>query len=202
MTENVGEIRKRYQPLRERTEELLRQSGIPEGTPEYRKARKNFTKEAYSKGIDEVTKLPVRSLFETRLQEELDRAERNRTPLTLMIVDLNNLKEINKGGLPAGDKALRTVAEKIITSIRRTDYVARYGGDEFAVLLPGATEADVNGVWERFTIGMEGFPYTATASAMQINRGNVEAARTKISEKLKSTKDQTNHDTNAFEMAA
>jgi len=198
---NLKEIRSRYQPLRERSEKLLAESGIHNNTPEFRKARSRFAREAYMSGIDEVTKLPIRSLFETRLQEEISRSERSEMPLTMCIVDLNNLKTINLGGLPEGDKALRNVAEKIIMSIRRTDYAARYGGDEFAILFPGATEDDISIWWERFIEGMRGSNHTVTASAMQIDRGNVNAARTKLTEKLKETKDQNNHTTNVFVMA-
>ena len=79
-------------------------------------------------GIDEVTRLPVRSLFEIKLQDELARSERDGKPLTMGLIDLNLLKKINERGLPEGDKALRSVAEKILGSIRRTDYAARYGG--------------------------------------------------------------------------
>jgi len=151
---NLGEIRKRYQPLRERTDRILRDSGISEG-PEFRKARKKFTKEAYLAGIDEVTLLPIRSLFETRLQEELDRSERNGEPLTMGLIDLNLLRKINKKGLPEGDKALRAVAEKILASIRRTDYAARYGGDEFVIVLPHTPAAPATQIAERIRRAVE-----------------------------------------------
>lgn len=199
---NIGKIRKRYQPLRERAEKLLVESGIQKNAPEFRKARQKFTREAYMAGIDEVTKLPIRSLFETRLEEELNRSEREKKPLTLIFIDLNNLKRINLEGLPAGDKALRTVADKILKSIRKTDYAARYGGDEFAVLLLSATDKDITGVWERLDKAMEGQPYTVTASAMQINKSNINEARIKLTQTLKITKESNNHEINAFKMTA
>lgn len=198
---NLGEIRKRYQPLRERSGKLLSESGIHEDTPEFWKARSKFAREAYMSGIDEVTKLPVRSLFETRLQEEILRSERSKRPLTMCIVDLNNLKIINLKGLPEGDKALRNVAEKIMKSIRRTDYAARYGGDEFAILFPGATEDDIYAWWGRFTEKMQGSNHTVTASAIQISKRNIDAARTQLTTTLKAAKDRNNHSTNAFAMA-
>src|SRR3990167_6458411 len=194
---NLGEIRKRYQPLRERTDRILRDSGISEG-PEFRKARKKFTKEAYLAGIDEVTLLHIRSLFETRLQEELDRSERNGEPLTMGLIDLNLLRKINKKGLPEGDKALRAVAEKILASIRRTDYAARYGGDEFAVLFPGLDVKDINAWWTRFYTGMQAIPYTVTASAMTIDRKNQSEVRTRLSNNIKQTKELNGHKSNSF----
>ncbi|MCL5434944.1 MAG: GGDEF domain-containing protein [Patescibacteria group bacterium] len=199
---HLGEVKKRYKPLRERSEKLLLESGVRENTRVFRRARAKFAREAYMAGIDEVTKLPVRGLFETRLQEEFLRSERSETPLTMCIIDLNNLREINLKGYPEGDRALRNVAEKIIRSIRKTDYAARYGGDEFAILFPGATEDVIPTWWNRFTSEMQGSNHTVTASAIQINRGNIDEARTKLTETLKVTKDQNNHSLNAFAMAA
>ncbi|MGA2967558.1 MAG: GGDEF domain-containing protein [Candidatus Levyibacteriota bacterium] len=198
---NLGAIRKRYRPIRERTEKLLQESGIEKNTSKFKQARRLFSREAYMSGIDEVTKLPIRSLFETRLQEEIDRSERSKAPLTLCIIDLNGLKTINLKGLPEGDKALRNVGEKVIKSIRKTDYAARYGGDEIAILFPGITEDDIFSWWKRFTEKMQGSNHTVTASAMQVNRGNIDAARTRLTEVLKETKDKNNHSTNAFAMA-
>lgn len=149
-------------------------------------------------GIDEVTHLPVRSGFESRLQEEFDRSERSRKPLTMVLVDVNLLKKINEKGLPEGDKALRAIAEQILKSIRRTDYVARYGGDEFAALFPGASTEDIQIWWERFAQGMSELPYTVTASATNINKHNVVKARLTLSDKVKQTKDQNAHNSNAF----
>lgn len=201
MTEigNLGEIRKRYKPLRERTEKILTDSGIPENTPQYKIARKKFTREAYLAGIDEVTKLPVRSGFESRLQEEYARSERGKKPLTMALIDLNYLKKINsEGGLPAGDTALREVASQILRSIRRTDYAARYGGDEFAILFPEAKADDIKKWWDRFNEGMEQTQYTITASAMNITRQTDEETRFTLSDMVKKTKEQNNHNVNAF----
>ncbi len=86
---------------------------------------------------DALTGIGNRRRFEERLALEHARAARTGEPLTLVIVDLDHLKETNDaGGHRAGDAALRRVARHIAANVRSTDLAARIGGDEFAVLLP------------------------------------------------------------------
>ena len=194
MAEDSGEniskltkLRQKYLPLRQKAQENLETSGIKSGT-RFRKARGKFAKEMYKMDYDAVTGLPVRRRFEERLEEELARSERFGTPLTFCLVDLNDLKKINEISYPEGDKALRTVAHAIEETIRETDFVARYGGDEFAILFTGSSEEVLSPWWGRFTEMINGDRYTVTASAMHINRANVEQTRIDITQTLKETK--------------
>ncbi len=88
--------------------------------------------------VDELTGLASRRLFVTRLEEEIRRSDRLRMPLTLLLIDVDNLKAINDsgGGHEVGDEALRVVAESLLATCRQTDLPARFGGDEFAVIAP------------------------------------------------------------------
>ena len=80
-----------------------------------------------------------RRYFHNRLREELARAERTGKPLACLMIDVDNFKEINdRFGHLAGDEALKEVARRAEAEIRAGDTGARFGGDEFAILLSGA----------------------------------------------------------------
>lgn len=89
---------------------------------------------------DAVTGLSNRHVFEQALQAEFERAGRNNTPLSLIVFDIDFFKEYNdKWGHPAGDARLKAVADIIKHTLRKYDIAARYGGDEFAIILSDCT---------------------------------------------------------------
>jgi diguanylate cyclase (GGDEF)-like protein len=92
---------------------------------------------------DPLTGLANRRRLRAEFTEELNRAARYGTPLALLLVDLDRLKEINdQYGHAAGDRALHVVAESLRRSCRATDMAARYGGDEFIVLAVNTTAVE------------------------------------------------------------
>jgi two-component system, cell cycle response regulator len=86
---------------------------------------------------DALTGLANLRAFRARLDEEVKRARRYHTPLTCVMADMDHLKPINDElGHAAGDRAIAAVAAAIRAELRETDFGARYGGDEFVILLP------------------------------------------------------------------
>ena len=87
---------------------------------------------------DALTALPNRILFHDRLEQALRHAEREREPLAVLMIDLDRFKEVNDTmGHANGDLLLRLVGPRLRAVLRARDTIARMGGDEFAVLLPG-----------------------------------------------------------------
>ena len=105
---------------------------------------------------DALTGLKNRLVFQQRLDDEFRRAARYRTPLALVLIDVDQLKAFNEEfGHSVGDDVLRTVARVVKETGRTTDLPARYGGEEFAVLL---TNTDPDGAAisaERFRRAVE-----------------------------------------------
>lgn len=108
---------------------------------------------------DELTKMANFREFERLAGRELERADRYRHTLGLLIFDLDHFKSYNdRFGHAAGNEALRATAATIREGLRGTDYAARYGGEEFAAILP---ETDAEGMWqtaERIRVAIESLP--------------------------------------------
>lgn len=100
-----------------------------------------------------------RRYLEDRLREELARSQRKQQPLVCLLMDVDNFKQINDShGHLAGDVVLREVAARIESQVRASDVTARFGGDEFAVLLPGATVEESLRLSERIRRSVCGAP--------------------------------------------
>jgi diguanylate cyclase (GGDEF)-like protein len=100
--------------------------------------------------VDPLTGLYNRRFAERHVKTEIARARRRGYPLTLVLFDLDNFKQINdRFGHPAGDTVLKGFAERLAQVIREGDLAARLGGDEFMLLLADCKSADVPQVLRR-----------------------------------------------------
>ncbi|MDN5406960.1 diguanylate cyclase [Pseudomonas sp. FSL R10-0056] len=87
--------------------------------------------------IDPLTDLPNRAAWGERLQYEVDQWQKNGNPLLIAMLDLDHFKRINDGyGHLAGDKVLKIIATQLRKHLRPTDFIARFGGEEFVLLMP------------------------------------------------------------------
>ncbi|MDR0302152.1 MAG: diguanylate cyclase [Treponema sp.] len=111
----------------------------------------------YLSTTDQLTRIPNRRAFDNRLNEEWRRAIREKQPITLLMIDVDHFKRYNdKYGHQQGDKALITIAGILgKTATRGGDFAARWGGEEFVMLLPNSDEQAGLKVGEDLRKGME-----------------------------------------------
>lgn len=99
---------------------------------------------------DPLTGLANRRRLEQALHAALQQAAERDGPVALLYIDLDGFKQINdRGGHEAGDQVLRALAQRLQEGVRQSDVVARMGGDEFVVLLPGCNAADARTMAEQ-----------------------------------------------------
>lgn len=137
---------------------------------------------------DALTGVANRRTFEKALQAEISRASRNRTDVTLIMLDVDRFKTLNdEFGHQAGDEVLARVGEALRIACRDSDTAARYGGEEFAVLMPGCSPEEATFAAERlrkrvaaiesvreitFSAGIATFPIHAVTSEELIARAD------------------------------
>lgn len=137
---------------------------------------------------DSLTELPNLAGHRARLSHEMERASRLGTPLSLLLVDVDRLKEVNdRHGHAAGDEAIRLVAESLRQSCRTTDHAARVGGDEFAVVVAGARARDALALAERIRAYLAGRPRGVTVS---IGVADLDSIRSLDPEALRAVADE------------
>jgi two-component system, cell cycle response regulator len=111
---------------------------------------------------DSLTGLLNRTAFFDGFHKEVTRARRYKTPLALIMADLDHFKAINdRHGHPIGDAVLRETARRLRGSIRASDVIGRYGGEEFIVAAPDCNMQDAMALAERFRTCICGLPIPA-----------------------------------------
>lgn len=116
--------------------------------------------------IDPLTEIPNRRFFMKRAKEEFMRAERDHTPISLIMVDIDYFKGFNdRYGHIEGDVTLRKVAEAMKQQLRRPpDCIARYGGEEFIIMLPNTSSEGAEQVAEKLRAKIEALQINNEAS--------------------------------------
>jgi diguanylate cyclase (GGDEF)-like protein len=122
-------------------------------------AIRNVQLAAYSLN-DHLTGAFNRRYVTMRLDEEISRTKRTGEPLSFALIDIDLLKQVNDlHGHPQGDVVIRAVAQLLINQSRAYTVVARYGGDEFAILLPSTPKAGAIGYAERMKRIVASYPF-------------------------------------------
>ena len=174
----AGAVRLRGRQLRERERRLREQ--VEQRTSELRITSQHLAERSRDLEhanaelerlslVDELTRLANRRHFDARLEAEWRRAARAGTVVSLVMADIDFFKPYNDAyGHPAGDEFLRAVGAALAAAVQRAeDLVARYGGEEFAVLLPGTSAIEAEGLAERLRRAVEdlGLPHGHSAAA-------------------------------------
>ena len=122
------QVRQQFRAMARQIKELQNE------TNNYQHTLKQQNKQLH---IDFLTKVPNRAAWSERLQIEFTRYQRYQHQLNIAVIDIDKFKVINDTfGHLAGDKVLNVIAQTLQKSIRNTDFIARFGGEEFALLLP------------------------------------------------------------------
>ena len=171
----VGRFRtlesEREQVLSEQLEAMQEKVAAMEAYSE--QMQEQVRKERLRAMTDLLTELPNREAWQERLSFECNRWQRYRHPLTVGVLDIDLFKRINDSyGHKAGDRVLQLVAREFRERLRTTDFVARFGGEEFVVLFPETGPADARTVVDKvreyvgkLPFHFRGEPVTVTFSA-------------------------------------
>ncbi|GAC1669790.1 MAG: hypothetical protein NVS9B2_15030 [Steroidobacteraceae bacterium] len=118
---------------------------------------------------DNLTGLPNRSLLGDRLDQAVERAHRTGSVVALLFVDLDRFKPVNDSkGHAVGDRLLKLVANRLLTCVRSSDTVSRYGGDEFIIMLPDIVHTEDAAKCAQKVLAALNAPFEIDGEALQI----------------------------------
>jgi diguanylate cyclase (GGDEF)-like protein len=144
---------------------------------------------AHAAAVDPVTNLFNRRYFQVRLDEELQRSKRHQIPIALLLIDVDDFKAVNdSAGHLAGDVVLRDLGEILRSCVRVFDVCARFGGEEFVIIMPGGTKENAFRIAERIRRRVEAYrPSEPSMESLRITVSigfSVSSASTAVSELL------------------
>lgn len=132
---------------------------------------------------DKLTGLNNRGSFDASLKREIDMAQRQNTPLSILILDIDHFKSVNDTyGHSSGDQALQTLARSITDTMRRSDIAFRFGGEEFTLILSNTDLESARLVAERLRVaasqlschdGKRTFGFTISVGVAQLTSGEI-----------------------------
>lgn len=118
---------------------------------------------------DVLTKLPNRRALDERLPEAMARTRRTQKPLAVLFLDLDGFKAINDThGHAMGDELLRAIAKRLVKTVRETDYIARWAGDEFVLLLEGSEPTAIEPLAKKLVDVIEA-PFAAGQAVLTVS---------------------------------
>ncbi len=160
LTEQTGNLRSQLQKARDRSRSL--EDVIQRQADELVDVRARAA-------LDPLTGVCNRGTFDRALRQSLQRAGNVGSPLSLVLFDIDHFKSVNDNfGHPAGDAVLVAFSKAITDQVREDDVVGRYGGEEFAVILPGAGEAVATSVAERVRIATSRLRFPNPAERVKV----------------------------------
>jgi diguanylate cyclase (GGDEF)-like protein len=122
--------------------------------------------------IDVLTRIPNRRATQAFLEKELSRAQRNQSEFSVLLIDIDNFKQVNdRWGHSVGDDVLVKTAGIFQSIVRKQDWIGRWGGEEFLMILPGSPYCDAESLAERvrseiasseYSYGVESFGITVS----------------------------------------
>jgi diguanylate cyclase (GGDEF)-like protein len=125
--------------------------------------------------VDGLTGVYNRRFFEQRIAEELERADRYKNTLSVLMVDIDHFKKLNdEFGHLLGDEVLRQVSAIFTAQLRKADLVCRYGGEEFAILVPETSGENAMGVADKLRRMVETHPFPGVPRPVTISLGVAE----------------------------
>ncbi|GAA0365594.1 GGDEF domain-containing protein [Bowmanella denitrificans] len=131
--------------------------------------KQKLLQQKYHSHHDPLTQIPNRYAYNDRVELEYRRWRRYGTDLSLALVDVDHFKGINdKYGHAGGDKTLQVIAQQIAKCLRSTDFLARWGGEEFVILFPQTPIAELDSVLEKIRQQIEKIPFKFKEQAVSI----------------------------------